>query len=350
MVSLRILLIFLSIFHDIVIVRLFKSLVILILISLSLGTAYAQQVPPSLDTQDVLFEDLVEMEPWLKIEKARQAMDRFNYSDALIYLQSAQEDLVNDPEIYLELARIYRFQGDSILSLEHYEQALEFQNFFNTGERYYLVRYELAQLYFDLGQYKNFEDQLTTIITDDVEFSSTDEFQANLRTAYVNNLQNSGINRMLVLYRLDDGFSLEAHRELGFFYVGSGRYKDALDHLVHATLKIFTTLVEQIRMERFDYVFTSIPQLFRDLEEDPQLFRYIDDSQLYKILHYLGGALYAFNQTALGRAQEIWQINANLPDSGDWGRLSERMAANPQVFPLLPEFRQREDRSFPPVR
>src|SRR5690606_26315010 len=104
-------------------------------------------------------------------------------------------------------------------------------------------------------RFADYEQLLQRVLADDEHFNSDADFDSNLRRNYRDSILNRGLDRSLVLYRIPDSFSLAAHRRLGIFYVQTGRYSEAVDHLIFAVLKSFSRVIDEYRSRTLDFQF-----------------------------------------------------------------------------------------------
>lgn len=94
--------------------------------------------------------------------------DDGNYNEAISSLEK-QLSIVDDPDAYNYLAKIYQEQGNTELAIENFKKAVEFKpDFFEAN-------YELGKIYFSLNDYKNASKYLTkaaSVQLDNIELLS----------------------------------------------------------------------------------------------------------------------------------------------------------------------------------
>jgi hypothetical protein len=130
----------------------------------------------------------------------------------------------------------------------------------------------------------------------------------------VNSAVNNGLDRFLVLYRNDRADLEKAHRLLGLYYYRSNRQNRAVEHLLFSFLIQNTVIIEALKRQRYDYRFTTLNALLRDIAESGgdlkrELEQYMTDSEYYRVLYYLGNAFYGDGKSAAARG--IWNFLAN---------------------------------------
>ncbi len=233
------------------------------------------------------------------------------------------------PEAEAGIGRVFSAEGQTDLAERQFRRALANSDAFDIPHTAYSVRYELAELY--LMQERNrraYQEILTAIVEDDRSFSA-DENQS-LKRAYRDTLQRAGINRLLVLYRLEENFAGEAHRRLGEHYLESRNMAPAADHLMYATLMIFSTAIAEYRRENPSYEFSTLSDFFARIERHEAIRAYLSRSRLYRILYNLGTSLYGAD---LGSQtpRQLWRFLAAREDAGRFGRLAGAQLRDPSL-------------------
>lgn len=196
------------------------------------------------------------------------------------------------PEALAGIARVYLVEGDVALAEEYYQQALTLQDQLVIPDEAFMLRLELASLYDQLGNTRQYENQLLRIMQTDEVFSRRDD--ANQRRAMRDLLYRSGLNRVLILYRLDSPQTTEAHVRYGRLLLQRDTPEAAqlaVEHFMFAVVEIAGRAVNAIIDRRFDYEFTTIADLFQTARSFPSVFAYIETADLLPILDDLVLAL-----------------------------------------------------------
>jgi tetratricopeptide (TPR) repeat protein len=303
-----------------------KFILLLILLTHTLLFLSSQDDSLNNDEKNPVIEEALwerEMYPaWLLLERGKNYRMSGRIAEAFLFLLSALEKDPSSAEIEYELGRAYIQSGDLNQARRHLYIALEKPS---SGEDTVLqqsVHYLLARLFVIEEDYLNFEKELQKIISVDEEFSGQDDSMVNLRVAMRKTLMQSGLNRLLVLYRIDDSVSQDAHRQLGIFYHESGRYNEAINHLLFSIIKPITRVISIVRQDDFDFVFSSIPDLFEKIDSQDQLRKYLVDAKIYESMFYLSASIIKFNPTALNISQNILNDLSKIPDAGRYRTLT----------------------------
>jgi tetratricopeptide (TPR) repeat protein len=214
------------------------------------------------------------------------------------------------PEAEYWIGEVYRSEGEYGIALAQYQKAYDGKELVREPGFGLDILYRMADISVlrrdDLGMEKNLNEILKT---DD---SWTEE---NLsRSMMVNSAVNNGLDRFLVLYRNDRADLEKAHRLLGLYYYRSNRQNRAVEHLLFSFLIQNTVIIEALKKQRYNYRFTTLDALLRDIAESGrdlkrELERYMADSDYYRVLYYLGNAFYGDGKSVAAR--RIWSFLAN---------------------------------------
>lgn len=233
---------------------------------------------------------------WVFFEQAEEAsrVDNPNrdYAEALRLYARALELRPVYPEAYAGLARVYYREGDLTLARRYYELALEQASSLDIPDEEYALQLELAAMLEQSGQSRDVRDILLRVINRDPVFSEDDG--GGQRRAMRAQLYDEGLNRVLVLYRLDFPQALEAHREYARYLLeqeSSDETNRAIEHLLFAVVEIGGRAVEAIIDREFDYQFTTIADLLLTARRYPEVQRYLDETDFVSLLLQLAAAL-----------------------------------------------------------
>lgn len=307
-------------------------LAMLLLFTGGLLAAQVQRADTVRDELDRLPRVLSSYPAWLLLEKGKQLRLEGRLSDAFTYFFAAQEKRPEDPAIEVELARAFLQSGDIRFSRVHLNRAIEKKRGFSSPEAVYDVWYMLSDLALIQESYFDYEGYLKEIVKDDVQFNSTATFDVNTRRLYIQSLLENGIDRTLLLYRIPDSFSLEAHRRLGIFYVQSGRYSEALPHLVFAILKSYTKAIQEYRSRELDFRFSTLLDFHRRIESNPGIREYLVSVGIYESLYYLAEGIYGFDRTRKPSADGVWRFLAAWQDGNQFGAISAEQLRSPRTY------------------
>ncbi len=214
------------------------------------------------------------------------------------------------PEAMVGMARVHRASGDTTLARRYYRQALESAHQLVIPDEEFSIRLELAELYALSGTTEDMRlrrKELEIVVNRDPVFSGREDDR--LREAMVDLLYGNGLNRVLVLYRLDFPQAREAHRRMGEMLLQSDRSQDHLDaveHLLFAAVEVAGRAVRALIDIQFNYEFTTVERLIADAAEHPDVARYLEQADLRGILHSLADALeQSPRENGAARAAEI---------------------------------------------
>ncbi len=301
-------------------------------------------------------EDLAEVAEdapaWLLRSWGRASRLDRDLTNAFLLLTRSLEKDPNNPETLTELALTYSASNDFFQAREHLQRALENRALLSSPDLEFLILYRLADIYeqnnLEGSSVLDYERILLEVTSRDSQFSSSEDFEANLRRSIREVLLTPGrsgatsLDRMITLYRLEDSFSLRAHILLGEFYVHSGRYNEALEHLTFAVIKMYSLVIEKIRENDPLYAFQSSADLFERIQRNNNWVSYLRDSMFPKALYYLGAAAFGF-QSAPQIYSGIWRTVQMIPFEHSYELRSAAMLRNPRREEILYGSRQFRD-------
>jgi tetratricopeptide (TPR) repeat protein len=274
-----------------------------------------------------------ENEPaWLLYERGLREMSRGEPGAAINFLFRALEKKNLYPEAEMALGDIYRSEAEPELAEKQYERALALRDFLETPEDHYTVRYRLVDLHETQGSWENYRETLVAIIQADEVYVR--EIYEKSGEAFQKTYLDSGVDRLLQLYRLPDRPEARAHSELGWYYYRTGRFEPSAirELLFAAVIQISSVVTELIRLNP-DYRFTTLSELWSMAEKRRHIREHIAGSTLFESLYHLAAASYAMNHS--DRAREVWAIVAETEMAAQYRSLSERQLADPWIEPLL---------------
>lgn len=266
-----------------------------------------------------------------------------------LYYRFPREDLLNSalraleelgkfkdyPEAEYWIGEVYRVEGELGLALGQYQKALALNSRLEDPNFELDLLYKVADLYRFRQDFKLMEETLLQIIGgsnalgrpwDPLWSESSGEFARN---SMARTLENLGPSRFLVMYRYDNGSVERAHRLLGFYYYAFNRYNRALEHLMFAFLIQNSLLIGEVRRDRYDFVFESLENLLDSLGRRNDLLDYIDRSEYYRCVYYLGNALYGAGREESART--LWTFLGGRERIGEWRGLALTQLQRPSV-------------------
>lgn len=253
--------------------------------------------------------DIPESAPaWILLERADLALEQRDLAEALQLYGEALADQPLLVEARLGMARVYRAQGDLTVAIRMYRQVLDQARQLQVPDDRYSVILELADLHHEQGRIRDEVRLLREITAEDPVFgqpSSTVQRDQMERL-----LRDVGINRVIVLFRLDFPQALEAHRRLARILLEEperagttdGEAADAaLAHALFAVVEIAGRGVEAII--RYDpyYRFESLEGFLRESASYRSVSTYLEDLAFDDALGLLRDAIRAHPDDAFRR-------------------------------------------------
>jgi len=264
---------------------------------------------------------------------------------------SSFDKLKNFPEAEYWIGEVYRVEGELSLALAQYRRAYSMRDALEDPDFSITLQYKIAYILGTRQENNEMENVLLLIINnldtlwtdsnkaetarlndEDVKLPYAQASASFARTAMTKTLENSGVERFLVMHRYNNGAVEQAHRLLGFYHVVR-RQTSAQPHLMFAFLIQNTIIIEEIRKRQFDFVFTTMPALMEEINKNPLLLTYINDVEYFKTVYYLGSSLFRNSHTAVAR--NIWIFLSAQPQAGEWQSRAVMQLRNPQVEPII---------------
>jgi tetratricopeptide (TPR) repeat protein len=244
-------------------------------------------------------KEIYELPPWLILEYGKKAFMEREYGVALRYAREAIEKRAYFyPEAEILIGDVFEAEGNIELAIEQYEKALENAKQLYIQDEKYEVYYKLAELY-DNGYLsgigtnpeQKYREILETILEDDEEY--TDAAESNLGDALVNTLEEDGFDRLVILYRLNSDFSLEAHSRFGRIHLDNGEYKQAALHFIFVVLSVISKAIEELQFHDPEYEFESSESFFEACTRYDLIQNYFEETSLFSNMAALGDAVAA---------------------------------------------------------
>jgi tetratricopeptide (TPR) repeat protein len=244
--------------------------------------------------------------------------------------------LKNYPEAEYWLGETYRAEGEVGLALRQYEKAWSERSLLEIPGFELEILYKITEMHRIRGNYQEMEKRAKEIIEglgvnglprDSLWAGSFQGSSNQIRTAMTRILEREGVNRFLTLYRHNNIDTERAHRLLGFFYYSSGRYNQAMEHLMFAFLIQNSLLIEEIIRRDYDYTFSTLENLMALVLRRPELAAFIEETEYYKTAYYLATTLFASRLTM--PATQLWAFLASSNNAGEWGNRARR---NPSPY------------------
>jgi len=276
----------------------------------------------------------------------------FNNSAASALLGFAR--LKDYPEAEYWIGEVYRIEGELSLALAQYRRAFSMRGVLEDPGFSTTIQYKISDMLRVRQEYNEMIRILDSIIAEKDTLWSDAAAKENhggtdsrgnpipapyslasasfAKSAMLNTIKEHGFNRFMVMYRYNNSVVEKAHRLLGFHYALQGR-SSAEDHLMFAFLIQNTVIIEEVRRRQFDFLYSDLPSLARQIDRSPLLLSYIEEVEYYKTAYYFAASLYREGKT--GVARTIWSFLASRPQAGEWhGRAVSQLNA-PRFEPIV---------------
>ena len=275
---------------------------------------------------------------WLLFEQGKAWADQGEYGRALQSFKDAILDAGVMPEAEAAIADIYRTEGEFQLAERHYTRAYNLRNALMVPSEKYAILLRWAALYEDQELYNQMEAKLLLVVGDD-RWSQGEQLAIQVERNYV----DKGLDHVLGLYRFDSGFATEAHSRLGWFYYRTGRYPQAVRHLLYAVVLQVSEAAEYLKHQDPDAMVSSLAGFLADATADRDLRAWLEASSLFQNLYYLSAAAWELGHPT--RARDVWKVLSGLEEAGRYANLSRRQLAGPFREPFLaPTFKLQSGR------
>ena len=269
---------------------------------------------------------------------------------------AAFDKLKNYPEAEYWIGEVYRVENELMLALAQYRKALGMRNVFEDPGFDTILNYKIASILKTRQEYTDMEKVLHSIISDKDTLwanAAAAELNANnegtkpgtiipvpyeqtsasfARTSMTKTLSDHGINRFMELYRYNNNTVEPAHRLLGFYYAAQGR-PSAEQHLMFAFLIQNSIIIEEVKRGKYDFTFTGLEDLARDINNNKLLLAYVNETEYYKTIYYLGASLYRNGKSQTARG--FWNYLASQPQAGEWQNRASNQIRNPRLEPIV---------------
>lgn len=237
------------------------------------------------------------------------------------------------PEAEYWIGETFRMEGELGVALEQYKKAHEQRAFLENPAFDTDILYRIVELLKIKQEYGEMEARIKEILAQDSLYSGP----ATALSTMTRILTESGINRLLTVYRHTNTVTERAYRLLGLHYYATeaprpqgyaaGRLSPAAEHLMIAFLTQNTILIQELIRRQYDFAFTTLDALITDAGHNPVLVAYMADCEYFKTIYYFAAALYADGQRVLGR--RLWTLLSLHPEAGEWSKRSANQLRSP---------------------
>ncbi len=267
---------------------------------------------------------------WLILEKGKQLFDAENYGNAMFHFRKANEALGAAPEVEYWIGRVFEAEGEYELAAEQYVGAVQKKQMLLVPGEELVIRRRLAEVYFTLGNFAGYSNELETIIRYD---ASAREQGADIifePRVIARVLTQRGINKLLELYRIDDWGGLAAYYDLGIYKYRTGFFEAAIEHLAFAFTITQTTIIEHLISRDPEYRFTTLQELFIDALKVDIIVDYAYSVNAFGQMYALAASLYESGDIIKRElARELWRFVAEYDQRSWWSDRAVRQLESP---------------------
>jgi tetratricopeptide (TPR) repeat protein len=283
------------------------------------------------------------------LEELYYRIPRERFNNSATAALTALGTLKDYPEAEYWIGQTYLVEGELKLAQNQFQKALALREIFENSGLAVELQYKIAAVCRTRQEYNEMERVLLSILAGDSLWSGSSSREALrnqqagsippqaessaaasfTRQAMTRTLENNGIERFLMLYRYANTETVEAHKQLGFYYYVSGRHSRAQEHLMFAFLVQNTVIIDEVIRHTYDFAFSTMEKLADEINRYPILTEYAEINDYYKTAYYLGTSLYGNGKTA--SAMGIWRFLSTQSRAGEWQTRSVGQLKAPHV-------------------
>jgi tetratricopeptide (TPR) repeat protein len=281
------------------------------------------------------------------LEELYYRVPKVNFKNSAASALQAFDKLKDYPEAEYWIGEIYRIEGELSLALAQYRRAYEMREVLENTDFSVDLQYKIAGILRTRQEYNEMERMYLSIIDNlDTLWTNARRAESNERSpvpyaqasssfatqSMTRTLENEGIRRFFEMYRYNNSTVENAHRQLGFYYALTGR-PTAQTHLMFAFLIQNTIIINEITKHQFDFSFSSLSELTKEINKNSLLVSYIENVEYYKTAYYLAASLYRNGKTSVAR--NFWEFLASTPQAGEWYNRSVLQLRSPRQEPIV---------------
>ena len=231
------------------------------------------------------------------------------------------------PEAEFWLGETFRAEGELALALRQYQKAYDERENLETPGFEIEILYRMVEIHRIRQEYVEMENRILQILrTPGNNLWASENFA---RSAMMGILERDGINRFLIFYRYNNPQLERAHRLLGLFYFATSRHIQAAEHLMFAFLIQNTVLIEEVMLQEFDFIFSTLDTLMGSIQRRPDLINYLDDIEYFRTLYFLGASFFATGR--INTARQIWTFVSGRQEAGVWRNHAQSQLQSPII-------------------
>jgi tetratricopeptide (TPR) repeat protein len=276
-------------------------------------------------------------------------MEAGEFGEALEIFRTIQAGGLIYPEADIATGDVYRIEGETELARRHYERAYAQKQLLRVPDDRFTILYRLESLFRDSDRYADMEESLLRVLREDSQYYEAVYLAS--RDAMRELFFETGLDRLLQLYRFPDNLAVRAHSRLAWYYSRSGQPVSAVTHALFAIVTKVTETIEALTEGTPSYRFSEPDSVARRRTTPSALpwpdtaallslaFReqevraYLNASGLAEDLYNLGVALFLSGELELAR--NVWQLLASSPLEGRPRDMADRQLVSPFAEPPI---------------
>ncbi|QEN05848.1 hypothetical protein EW093_14440 [Thiospirochaeta perfilievii] len=262
---------------------------------------------------------------WVNFQEAKMFYESGNFREALDYYLQVTKSPTPNPEAEYMIGLLYLEEGELEIAEEQILKAISLSHYLQVKEDLMFYKYSLAKVYLLKDDYDSYVSTLKDIIGK----SSIDLQEVRDQRAYYDTILESGVNRLLHLYRKDADNVLNARIYLGYYYNSIGKYLESVNYLLSPMLSLVTEVInDNIKQDR-EYVFISMEQFFKEVGKNKRVQEYFEENDFYKLFYYLGESFYGLGLKE--QANEFWELLVNSNLESKWINKAKKQLKDPSL-------------------
>ncbi|MDR3303503.1 MAG: hypothetical protein LBS86_03740 [Treponema sp.] len=237
------------------------------------------------------------------------------------------------PEAEYWIGETYRAEGELDVALNQYRRAYELRAYLENPAFDIEILYKMIAMLKIKQDYDKMQMRAMQILAQDSLYA-----KENVKGAMAKLLAESGVNRLLTIYRHDNTTAEHAYRLLGLYYYAAKeprpeegyaatRLGPAAEHLMIAFMIQNTVLINELIRNQYDFAFTDLDELIVNARANPILVDYMNECEYYKTVYYFAAALYAEGKTE--RARSLWTLLSRHSEAEEWGKRAVNQLRSP---------------------
>lgn len=260
---------------------------------------------------------------WVKFQEAKSYYENGNFQEALNFFLEVTKSPTPFPEAEYYIGMLYLEEGELDVAEEQIKKAIDLSHYLQIKQDLLTFKYSLAEVYILKEDFDNYIYTLKDIIgREEIDLQDIRD-----QRAYYDTILESGINRLLHLYRKEADNVLNARVFLGYYFNSIGEYKESVNFLLSPMIALISEVIDDNITLNREYVFESMDIFFNELTKNRRAKEYFEQHDFYKLFYYLGESFYGLGNK--DRAIEIWKLLSDSGIDSKWINKSRKQLKNP---------------------